>query len=169
MEDLKIFPWLKDFQDNLIDIKTLYEFSSRETIMLREELQITHNTYKNEIQKINMELDYKDYKINESIRRLLDTSKEIEILKDENVLLRLKNNLLIQSREDWVGRSLKFHYLFQEMDKIGLKQSEYVFDAYKDIEIPLDEIPIYLKERFIPTILTNPSEVITDSSDSETN
>lgn len=168
MEDLKIFPWLKDFQDNLIDVKTLYEFSSHETAMLREELQIVHNTYKNEIQKLDMELDYKDYKINESIQRLLDTSKEIEILKDENVLLRLKKDLLIQSREDWVGRSLKFHYLFQEMDKIGLQQSEYIFDAYKDIEIPLDEIPIHLKERFIPTILTNPSELISESSDSET-
>ena len=168
MEDLKIFPWLKDFQDNLIDVKTLYEFSSHETEMLREELQIVHNTYKNEIQKLDMELDYKDYKINESIQRLLDTSKEIEILKDENVLLRLKKDLLIQSREDWVGRSLKFHYLFQEMDKIGLQQSEYIFDAYKDIEIPLDEIPIHLKERFIPTILTNPSELIYESSDSET-
>lgn len=168
MEDLKIFPWLKDFQDNLIDVETLYEFSSHETEMLREELQIVHNTYKNEIQKLDMEIDYKDYKISESIRELLDTSKEIEILKDENVLLRLKKDLLIRSREDWVGRSLKFHYLFQEMDKIGLQQSEYIFDAYKDIEIPLDEIPIHLKERFIPTILTNPSELISESSGSET-
>ncbi len=169
MEDFKIFPWLKGFQDNLIDVNTLYEFSSHETIMLREELQIVHDTYKNEIQKLDMELHFKEYKISESIRRLLDSSKEIEILKDENVILRLKNNLLMQSREDWVGRSLKFHYLFKEIDKIGLKQSEYIFDAYKDIEIPLDEIPIYIKEKFIPTILTNPSEVITDSSDSETN
>lgn len=158
MEDLKIFPWLKDFQDNLINLSTLYEFSSHETEMLREELKIVHNTYKNEIKKKNMELDYKDYKISESIQRLLDTSKEIEILKDESVLLRLKNNLLIQSREDWIGRSLKFHYLFKEIDKIGLKQSEYIFDSYKDIEIPLHEIPIYIKEKFIPTILTNPSE-----------
>ena len=38
----------------------------------------------------------------------------------------------------------------------------------EDIEIPLDEIPIHLKERFIPTILTNPSELISESSDSET-
>jgi len=41
------------------------------------------------------------------------------------------------------------------MDKIGLQQSEDIFSAYKDIEMPIDEIPIQIKERYIPTILTN--------------
>jgi hypothetical protein len=163
MEDLKVFPWLKDFQDNLIDVKTLYEFSSYETKILREELQIVHNTYKNEIKNLDMELDIKDDKISEYEKLIYDCNIELEILKDENVLTKLKTDLLINSREEWIGRSLKFHYLFKEMDKIGLKQSEFILEAYKDIEMPLNEIPMYIKEKYIPTMLTNTVDLDSDS------
>ena len=144
-------------------MNTLCEFSSYETILLREELQIVHNTYKNEIKNLDMELDIKDDKIREYEKLIYDCNIELEILKDENVLTKLKTDLLINSREDWIGRSLKFHYLFKEMDKIGLKQSEFILEAYKDMKMPLNEIPMYIKEKYIPTMLTNTVELDSDS------
>ena len=152
-EDLKVFPWLKDIEQNLI--RDYSETYNHESCLLREELSITHKTYNKEINTLKNIIDDKELKI----KRLFDRMMSLEIIKgkmDESYdELAMKCSLLIQSREDWVGRSLKFHYLFQEMDKIGLQQSEDIFSAYKDIEMPIDEIPIQIIERYIPTFLTN--------------
>ena len=72
-----------------------------------------------------------DYPYLPGITKTVDEEqKELsDYLFDE---LNLKCILLIKSREEWLGRSLKLHYLFQEMDKIGLKQSDDIFAAYKN-------------------------------------
>ena len=100
-------------------------------------------------------------------KELFENEKEIEKLTDTNLLI-LKCSLLIPSREEWIGRTLKFQFLFKEMEKVGLKQSDLIFESYKDIEIPDYEVPLTLKERFIPTELTNIiQESIMEDSDEE--
>lgn len=158
-KDIKKFPWLKDIEKNLIhEWSDTIIYPDNEELILREELSITHKVYREEIDSLKDIIEQKDLKI----KALFDRMITLESLKgkmDESFdELAIKFSLLIQSREDWLGRSLKFHYLFLEMDKIGLKQSTDIFEAYKDIEIPIDEIPIQIRERYIPTILTNTSD-----------
>ena len=158
-KDIKKFPWLKDIEKNLIhEWSDSIIYPDHEELILRKELSITHKVYREEIDSLKDIIEQKDLKI----KALFDRMIVLESLKgkmdksfDE---LAIKSSLLIQSREDWLGRSLKFHYLFLEMDKIGLRQSDDIFEAYKDIEIPIDEIPIQIRERYIPTILTNTSD-----------
>jgi hypothetical protein len=165
-KDIKKFPWLKDIEKNLIhEWSDTIIYPDHEELTLREELSITHKVYREEIDSLKDIIEQKDLKI----KALFDRMIVLESLKgkmdksfDE---LAIKFSLLIQSREDWLGRSLKLHYLFQEMDKIGLQQSEDIFSAYKDIEMPIDEIPIQIRERYIPTFLTNVVEP--DSSEED--
>ena len=165
-EDLKVFPWLKDIEKNIIhEWSDTIIYPNHEELTLREELSITHKVYRKEINALKNMIDCKEL----IIKRLYDKMIEFDLLKDKMDEsfdeLNLKCYLLIKSREDWLGRSLKLHYLFQEMDKIGLKQSEDIFAAYKDIEMPIDEVPIQIKEKYIPTILTNIVEL--ESTDEE--
>ena len=53
----------------------------------------------------------------------------------------------------WIGRTLKFQYLFEQMKRIGLQQSEDIFECFEDIEVP--EVAIYIKNKFVPTNLTD--------------
>ena len=165
-KDIKKFPWLKDIEKNLIhEWSDTIIYPDHEELTLREELSITHKVYREEIDSLKDIIEQKDLKI----KALFDRMIEFELLKDKMDEsfdeLAIKFSLLIQSREDWLGRSLKLHYLFQEMDKIGLQQSEDIFSAYKDIEMPIDEIPIQIRERYIPTFLTNVVEP--DSSEED--
>ena len=119
----------------------------------------------NEIYKLKHMLDKKEKRIKtllNSVNKLDD--ENIKLCENIEVIL-LKNRLLTHSLYEWIGKSLKFHYLFKEMDKIGLQQSEYIFDAYKDIDMAIDEIPIHIRDKYIPTMLTNAVEL--ESSDDE--
>ena len=64
-----------------------------------------------------------------------------------------QNKILIESKDEWIGRTLKFQYLFQKMKDIGLKQSQDIFDCFEDIEVP--EVSINIRNRFIPTVETD--------------
>ena len=104
--------------------------------------------------------------------RIRTLANQVTKLDDENIklcenieVILLKNRLITHSLEEWIGKSLKFHYLLKEIDKIGLQQSEYILDAYKDIDMPIDEIPIHIRDKYIPTMLTNMVEL--ESSDEE--
>ena len=157
------FPWLKDIDKNLIhDYSEPY---NHEHNLLRQELSITHNIYKKEIDSLKSLLKLKDERISKLIDKMITIDLNFDQLNEDYDELNLKCSLLIKSREDWIGRSLKLNYLLQEIDKIGIQQSEYILDAFKDINIPFDEIPIRLKERYIPTILTNIVEL--ESSEDE--
>ena len=152
-DDKKLFPWLKDIDKNIIhDYSEPY---NHENNLLRQELSITHNVYKKEIDSLKSLLKLKDERISKLIDKMVTIDLNFDQLNEDYAELNLKCALLIKSREDWIGRSLKLNYLLQEMEKIGLQQSEYILDTFKDINIPFDEIPIHLKERYIPTILTN--------------
>ena len=185
-EDTITFPWMKNFHKNIIQVNNISHDEEKEKIklendmlleeldeihqkykneyeekmnILREEIKGTHQAYHMKIYKLETELEDKNNNI-----RLADHLLN-ELIAD-NQSLKLKLSLLIRSREDWIGRSLKFHYLFEEMNKIGLKQSDDIFEAYKDIEMPINEIPIQIRERYIPTELTNISVLDDDSEDS---
>ena len=185
-EDTITFPWMRNFHKNIIQVNNISQDEEKEKIklendmlleeldeihqkykneyeekmnILREEIRVTHQAYHMKIYKLETELEDKNNNL-----RLADHLLN-ELIAD-NQSLKLKLSLLIRSREDWIGRSLKFHYLFEEMNKIGLKQSDDIFEAYKDIEMPINEIPIQIRERYIPTELTNISVLDVDSEDS---
>ena len=185
-EDTITFPWMKNFHKNIIQVNNISQDEEKEKMkhendmlleeldeihkkykneyeekmnILREEIKVTHQVYRMKIYKLETELEDKEHNLRITDNRLND-------FIDDNKSLKLKLALLIRSREDWIGRSLKFHYLFEEMNKIGLKQSDDIFEAYKDIEMPINEIPIQIRERYIPTELTNISVLDDDSEDS---
>lgn len=168
-EDFNTFPWLKDIDKNLIRIPIIINVNENkydhESKVLRDELKITHHTYKKEIFRLNKFLNQKRERIKTLSDQLVKLDDEnIKLCENIEVIL-LKNRLITHSLEEWIGKSLKFHYLLKEIDKIGLQQSEYILDAYKDIDMPLDEIPIHIRDKYIPTMLTNMVEL--ESSDEE--
>ena len=74
-----------------------------------------------------------------------------------------------KEKEEWIGRTLKFQYLFIQMKKIGLKQSEDIFECFEDIEVP--EVSIRIRDKFIPTAQTDNidyEEGFYEDSDDET-
>lgn len=185
-EDTITFPWMKNFHKNIIQVNNISQDEEKDKIklendMLLEELDEIHQKYKNEYEE-KMNILREEIKGTHQVYRMKIYKLETELedknnnlsladhllneLIADNQSLKLKLSLLIRSREDWIGRSLKFHYLFEEMNKIGLKQSDDIFEAYKDIEMPINEIPIQIRERYIPTELTNISVLDDDSEDS---
>ena len=163
---IKRFPWLKGIEKNLIHewSDSIIDLDHEETT-LREELSITHKVYREEINELREIIEYKELKIQELFDRMISLELTKEKMDESFDELNLKCFLLMKSREEWLGRSLKLHYVFQEMDKIGLQQSDDIFVAYKDINVPIDEVPIHIKEKYIPTVLTNIIEA--DSTDEE--
>ena len=159
------YPWLKDIHKNLIsDYQEDYEESNyeeeqeHEINTLREEIKTIHQTYQKEIRKLEDECQYLIDFNDENIQEMKQNQEEMNKINEDNKYLILKCSLLINSREEWIGRALKLQFLFKEIDKVGLKQSEIILDAYKDVDIPDSEVPLALRERFIPTILTNSVE-----------
>ena len=179
-EDIQTYPWLKDIEKNLVkDTLITREYPKKidslkndeistmrhEISILREEIKIIHKIYRDDLSILNEVLVSK----NNHIQNLLT---QIDLLDDNyNELfnkyreLDLLKAMLIKSREEWMGKALKFQYLLKEMERIGLNQSEYILDAYKDIEFPINDIPINIRERYIPTMLTNMVDL--ESSDDE--
>lgn len=169
---IKKFPWLKDIRKNMIsEYQEGYEESDyeeegseegseekHEINTLREEIKTIHQTYQKEIRKLESGYQYLIDLNDENIQEIKRNQEEMDKINDDNKYLILKCSLLINSREEWIGRALKLQFLFKEIEKVGLKQSEIIFDAYKDVDIPDSEVPLSLRERFIPTILTNSVE-----------
>ena len=172
---IKNFPWLKDIHKNLIsEYQVDYEEDDyeeegseekHEINTLREEIKTIHQTYQKEIRKLEEECQYLMNFNDENIQEIKRNQEEMDKINDDNKYLILKCSLLINSREEWIGRALKLQFLFKEIEKVGLKQSEIIFDAYKDVDIPDSEVPLALRERFVPTILTNSVEDDDDEED----
>lgn len=168
------YPWLRDIHKNLIseyqvdneeDYEEDFSEQKHEINTLREEIKTIHQTYQKEIRKLENEYQYLIDFNDENIQEIKRNHEEIDKINEDNKYLILKCSLLINSREEWIGRALKLQFLFKEIEKVGLKQSEIIFDAYKDVDIPDSEVPLALKERFIPTILTNSVEDEDDEED----
>ena len=74
-----------------------------------------------------------------------------ELGQKENLVEDLKDQIysIENSQEEWIGRTLKFQYLGQQIKRIGMNQSEDIIDCFDDIEVP--EVSVSIRKKFIPT------------------
>jgi hypothetical protein len=135
-------------------------FCERESDTLREELKAVHDACMSKI----VTLEDKNIELLELTQKLYDDKEMFEdvssSLREENddleetiYGLEMDAGLLEASEEEWIGRALKYQFLFQKMKEIGLQQSEDIFDLFEDIDIP--EVSIRVKDKFVPTTLTD--------------
>lgn len=120
---------------------------------LRKELKCVHDVYNNGIK-------LRDTEINDLHDQIAKEFKKNDELYEHNqglwgnIQTYQKNKEKVnKEKEEWIGRTLKFQYLFTQMKKIGLKQSEDIFDCFEDIEVP--EVSIRIRDKFIPTAQTD--------------
>ena len=136
----------------------------KEINLLREELKLTHKAYLSKIKTLTDKSDYMECRYNnlfvqfskyrktshdkeeKLLNNILDAEDEVEKYFNDLIDCRIE-------RTGWIGRTLKYQYLFEQMKKIGLQQSEDIFECFEDIEVP--EVSIKIKDRFIPTTLTD--------------
>ena len=132
--------------------------------LLREELKLTHKTYLSKIKTLSDRADYMECRYNNlfvqfSKHRKTSRENEDELLNNlettENEAETYFSDLMDceKDRTGWIGRTLKFQYLFEQMKRIGLQQSEDIFECFEDIEVP--EVSVKVKDRFVPTNLTD--------------
>jgi hypothetical protein len=120
---------------------------------LRKELKSVHQAYLSGMKLRDAEID-ELLEINSSLEK-----KNDDIIRENNAVISdnlLLNNSLRETKKseiNWIGRTLKFQYLFNSMKKIGLKQSDDIFECFEDIEVP--DVSIHIKDQFIPTEQTD--------------
>tara|TARA_Y100000389_G_scaffold145714_2_gene144302 strand:- start:2721 stop:3818 length:1098 start_codon:yes stop_codon:yes gene_type:complete len=133
---------------------------SHEVSTLRDELEETHKAYRNDILSYEKHIHCQSTHIKDLEEIVNKRTSEITELERtmslaqwhrqhmENLKLELE-----KENEKWIGVTLKFQYLFEQMDKIGLKQSEDIFDCFRDIKVP--GVCVHIREKYVPTELTN--------------
>lgn len=141
----------------------------KEINTLRKELKCVHGVYSEGIK-------LRDLEINDLHIQLTEQFKKNEDLYEHNKSLwrgmhehRYALKSQKEEKEEWIGRTLKFQYLFTQMKKIGLKQSDDIFECFEDIEVP--EVSIHIRDKFIPTAQTDNidyEEEFYEDSDDET-
>jgi len=101
-----------------------------------------------------LELTQKLYDDKEMFEDVSSSLREENDDLEETILgLETEVKTLETSEEEWIGRALKYQFLFQKMKEIGLQQSEDIFDLFEDIDIP--EVSIRVKDKFVPTTQTD--------------
>ena len=107
----------------------------------------------NEIRHLKRTFKKQERKI-ESYLELINEQDD-ELFENDNLIDQLKEEIqsLKQSEKEWIGRTLRFQYLGQQIKRIGIKQSEDIVDCFEDIEVP--EQPLSVQNEYIPTILSN--------------
>ena len=116
----------------------------------------------NEIRHLKKTLKKQGRKIESYLELINDQDDELVI--NDNLIDQLKEEIqsLKQSEKEWIGRTLKFQYLGQQIKRIGINQSEDIVDCFEDIEVP--EQPLSFQNEYIPTILSN---IATEEEDNE--
>ena len=127
-------------------------FTNNHVKSLREELISVHDAYKKEIWNI-------DAKRIDGLRDLELCEKVYDDIKLENERLieaNLRLGVLVEQTEKdaekWKEAALKYEYLCEQMDRVGLKQSDDIFDCHRDIVLP--PITEREKNRYVTTHLT---------------
>ena len=140
------------YQEELIH-KCVNDSLMNQINTLRKELKDVHSAYVGGIK-------LRDCEITQLQCELMGEQEENGDLYKHNIKLwehvrelNEQNQKYKEENEEWIGRTLKFEYLFKQMKKIGLKQSDYIFECFEDIEIP--EVSIRIKDKFIPTAQTD--------------
>ena len=90
-----------------------------------------------------------------------------ELDQKESLVDDLKDQIysIENSEEEWIGRTLKFQYLSQQIKRVGMNQSEDIIDCFDDIEVP--EVPISIRDKFIPTLETDNTEYVNSEDEDE--
>ena len=142
----------------MYNIKTIKEmFGNHHATILQEEIKIVHETYKEKVREVDMR------RIDglRELERYDELFHSIEIdrkrLGEANLRLGLLNEQTEKDAEGWKSAALRYQYLFEQMNRVGLQQSEDIFECYKDIEVP--RISIREKNKYVTTHLTG-SEIL---------
>ena len=93
---------------------------------------------------LERQMDDSVYEKNDMEDTICTQQEEIDRLKE-------------QGNEEWLGRTLKFKYLFDKLKDVGLSQGEWIMDTLEDIDVP--EVPTAIAEKYIPTMYTCNIEV----------
>jgi len=134
-------------------------FTNNHAQSLREELKSVHNAYKKEIREKEIEKIEGLIQI-ERYDEMFDSLKnERERLIDANLRLGVISEQTEKNAEGWKEAALKYQYLFEQMDRIGLQQSEDIFECYKDVKVP--HISTREKNKYVTTHLTG-SEIVNE-------
>jgi hypothetical protein len=132
-------------------------FMNNHAQSLREELKAVHDAYKKQLQEIDLR---RTQELRE-LERYDELFHSVEIdrkrLGEANIRLGLLNEQTEKDAEGWKSAALRYQYLFEQMNRVGLQQSEDIFECYKDIELP--RISIREKNKYVTTHLTG-SEII---------
>ena len=127
-------------------------FTNNHVKSLREELISVHDAYKKQIWDI-------DAKRIDGLRDLELCEKVYDDIKLENeriIEANLRLGVLVEQTEKdaekWKEAALKYEYLCEQMDRVGLKQSDDIFDCHRDIDLP--PITEREKNRYVTTHLT---------------
>lgn len=120
---------------------------------LRKELKCIHDVYNNGIKLRDLDIDDLHDQVTKEFEKNDKLYKHNQELWDSIQSYQKNKEKLKKEKEEWIGRTLKFQYLFNQMKKIGLKQSEDIFDCFEDIEVP--EVSIHIRDKFIPTAQTD--------------
>jgi len=137
-----------------------------ENSILKAEIRAVHTSYLSGMK-------IKEEEINNLKNKNYNLEKENEYLREiyanlwtDYTYISDKLKETKKSIIDWIGRTLKFEYLFKQMKKIGLKQSEDIFECFEDIEVP--EVSIDIRDKFIPTEQTDNTDYELDNQTGET-
>lgn len=132
-------------------------FMNNHAQSLREELKAVHEAYK---KKVN-EIDLRRIDCLRDLERYDELFHSVEVdrdrLSEANLRLGLLNERTEKDAEGWKSAALRYQYLFEQMDRVGLQQSQDIFECYKDIEVP--RISIREKNKYVTTHLTG-SEIV---------
>ena len=125
--------------------------------ILREELKAVHEAYKKQVK----EIDLRRIDCLRELERYDELFHSVEIdrkrLSEANLRLGILNERTEKDAEGWKSAALRYQYLFEQMDRVGLQQSQDIFECYKDIEVP--NISVREKNKYVTTHLTG-SEIV---------
>lgn len=132
-------------------------FTNNHAQSLREELKAVHEAYKEKVK----EIDLRRIDCLRELERYDELFHSVEIdrkrLGEANIRLGFLNEQTEKDAEGWKSAALRYQYLFEQMDRVGLQQSQDIFECYKDIEFP--NISVREKNKYVTTHLTG-SEII---------
>ena len=152
---IEMRPQIKKYKCTLIGADPFLNKSclKKEIATLREELRAVHRAYISGMKLRDEEQISLTKERDEALQnnKLLTKRNNLQSLNIMAILKKMSH--VVKSEELWIGRTLKYQYLFEQMNKIGLRQSEDIFECFQDIEVP--EVSVRIKDKFVPTIQTD--------------
>ncbi len=147
-----LFPTTNHFIFKNNNMNQYFDYQ-KEISHLRSELMAVHKSYNKQLKILSEDLrDEIEYR-----RSVEDKYDDLVIhnqkLWENTMKMNNDKNTLISEKEEWIGRTIKFQYLFESMKKIGLKQSDDIFECFEDIDVP--DVSIRIRDKYIPTAQTD--------------